>query len=68
MENAVQSKSIITPPREISVITAEIKELTRQAQTSALMYAVEIGRRLEEAKSALPYGSWGNWLKEEVNF
>ena len=56
------------PVREISVITAEIKDLCRQAQTMALLYAVEIGRRLEEAKQALPYGKWGDWLKNEVEF
>ena len=54
--------------RDIEVITAEIKDLRRQAQTMALMYVVEIGRRLVEAKQALPYGEWGNWLKNEVEF
>ncbi len=54
--------------RPIETITAEIKDLCRQAQTTALFYAVEIGRRLEEAKAALPYGQWGEWLKNEVEF
>lgn len=54
--------------RDIEVITAEIKDLCRQAQTMALMYVVEIGRRLVEAKQALPYGEWGNWLKNEAGF
>ncbi len=54
--------------RDIEVITAEIKDLCRQAQTMALMYVVEIGRRLVEAKQALPYGEWGSWLKNEAGF
>lgn len=54
--------------RDISVITAEIKSIQQQANALALLYAVEIGRRLEEAKRALPYGAWGDWLKNEVDF
>lgn len=68
MQNAVTQAQPAVPAREISVITAEIKEICRQAQSMALMYAIEIGRRLVEAKSALPYGRWGDWLKNEVNF
>lgn len=70
MENAleVRSQQDKAPAREIGVITAEIKEICRQAQAMALLYAVEIGRRLEEAKRALPYGKWGEWLKTEVEF
>lgn len=62
MENQMQSV------REISVVTAEIKELCRQAENMALMYAIEIGRRLCEAKGVLEHGEWGEWLKNEVNF
>lgn len=54
--------------RDIEVITAEIKDLCSQAKTMALLYVVEIGRRLKEAKEALPYGQWGDWLKNEVEF
>jgi DNA repair exonuclease SbcCD ATPase subunit len=69
MEKSVaEIKKESAPAREIGVITAEIKDLCRQAQTMALLYAVEIGRRLEEAKRALPYGKWGEWLKNEVEF
>jgi len=70
MENAleIRSQQDKAPAREIGVITAEIKEICRQAQAMALLYAVEIGRRLEEAKRALPYGKWGEWLKTEVEF
>ena len=56
------------PARDIGVITAEIKEVKRQANNMALMYAIEIGRRLVEAKSVLPHGEWGGWLKNEVDF
>lgn len=56
------------PARDIAVITAEIKSIQQQANAMALLYAVEIGRRLEEAKRALPYGEWGKWLENEVDF
>ncbi len=56
------------PARDIGIITAEIKEVKRQANNMALMYAIEIGRRLVEAKSVLAHGEWGEWLKNEVDF
>lgn len=56
------------PVRDIKTITDEIKNIQKQANALALLYAVEIGRRLEEAKRVLPYGEWGNWLKNEVEF
>ena len=56
------------PRREIGVVTAEIRTLTGQAQHMILNYAMEIGRRLVEAKSLLPHGEWGKWLKNEVEF
>lgn len=66
--NMVASVSPQMPAREISIVTAEIKELCRQANRMALMYAIEIGRRLYEAKSVLPHGAWGEWLRREVDF
>lgn len=68
MENQVQVTNQSLPAREIGVITSEIKDICRQAQSMALMYAVEIGRRLTEAKEVLPHGEWGEWLKNEVEF
>ena len=69
MENqVVETRQRGVSAREIGVITAEIKELCRQAQSTALAYIVEIGRRLVEAKGALGHGEWGEWLKGEVGF
>ena len=68
MENQIQVTNGSLPVREIGVITSEIKDICRQAQSMALMYAVEIGRRLTEAKEVLPHGEWGEWLKNEVEF
>lgn len=54
--------------RDISTVTTEIRTLHRQAQKLVLGYAIEIGRRLCEAKELLPHGQWGEWLKTEVEF
>ena len=58
----------IATKRDISEVTLEIKMIHNQAQRLILDYAIEIGRRLAEAKSILPHGSWGSWLKDEVEF
>lgn len=54
--------------RDINIVTAEIHDICAQAQRMMIVYAVEIGRRLVEAKDILPHGAWGEWLKNEVHF
>ncbi|WP_042331500.1 DUF3102 domain-containing protein [Desulfosporosinus orientis] len=39
-----------------------------QAERVYLAAAVEIGRRLTEAKALLKHGEWGKWLEESVDF
>lgn len=52
--------SELTTLRSIETITGEIRAL----QQNTLACAIEIGRRLLEAKELLPYGEFGAWLKE----
>ncbi len=61
-------ESVAEPVRTIEVITAEIVTIKRQAQQIALYIAIELGRRLVEAKELLPYGEWGTWLEKSVDF
>lgn len=68
MENELQVRQDSAPVREIGVITEEIRNIRQQANAMALLYAVEIGRRLVEAKRVLPHGKWGEWLQNEVDF
>ena len=68
MENQMQTVNAAMPQREISVVTAEVKELKMQAQKMAVGFAIEIGKRLTEAKAILPHGAWGDWLEKEVEF
>ncbi|MEL1135510.1 DUF3102 domain-containing protein [Desulfitobacterium sp. THU1] len=50
------------------VIAAEINTIKYQMEKIFLAHAIEIGRRLKEAKDLLPYGEWGKWLQESVNY
>lgn len=78
MENIISGNAIPTSmlslqpaeekPRDIETVTTEIKTICEQARMMALVYAVEVGRRLYEAKEMLPHGAWGEWLKNEVSF
>lgn len=62
------SDMITTTGRGISAITAEIRTITRQTQQIILTAAVEIGKRLVEAKELVPHGEWCDYLKEELGF
>ncbi|ODA41828.1 Protein export cytoplasm protein SecA ATPase RNA helicase [Desulfosporosinus sp. BG] len=50
------------------VIAAEINTIRNQAGKILLTSAIEIGRRLKEAKDLLPHGEWGKWLKISVSY
>ncbi|KUO78531.1 MAG: hypothetical protein APF81_18920 [Desulfosporosinus sp. BRH_c37] len=60
-------KDLITD-RTPLVIAAEINTIRHQTGKILLAGAIEIGRRLKEAKDLLPYGEWGKWLKESVSY
>jgi len=50
------------------VIAAEINMIKYQTERIYLAAAVEIGRRLTEAKALLKHGEWGKWLEESVSY
>ncbi len=61
--------------RDPAVIAAEINAIKNQTSgilEAAFTYAkrscFEIGKRLEEAKAAVPYGEWGTWLEQNVSY
>lgn len=60
--------SNMVPVRDIETVTAEINIITVQTQRGLLTGAIEIGRRLVEAKSMVPHGEWGKYLQERVNY
>jgi chromosome segregation ATPase len=50
------------------MVTEEIRYLDNQAKRLVLGHAIEIGRRLEEAKALVPYGEWGNYIRDQLNY
>lgn len=58
--------------RTAEVIASEIVSIKETARTTlqaiATGAAVEIGKRLKEAKSIVAYGEWGAWLKSNVDY
>lgn len=60
--------SEIITARDIEIVTGEIKYVQRRAARQLLSDLIEIGRLLVEAKSMVPYGEWGKYLKERVEY
>ena len=54
--------------RTPQVIAAEILFIRDQTKSMVLSAAVEIGRRLHEAKAMLPHGTWGGWLRDNFDY
>lgn len=59
---------ITTTARTAETIAAEIRTLDTQGKHLCLMYIFEIGKRLEEAKSLVGHGQWGEYLKTQVSY
>lgn len=49
-------------------IASEINLIKEESGKMLLSNAVEIGRRLTEAKELVPHGEWLNWLTESVSY
>ena len=58
----------LTSERTPHIIAAEINTIRNQTRKIVLTNAIEIGRRLKEAKDLIPHGQWGKWLKESVSY
>ena len=56
------------PARTLAMVTEEIRYLDDQAKRLVLGHAIEIGRRLTEAKALVPYGGWGDYIEKELNY
>ena len=54
--------------RDAEIVAAEINTIKNQTKRLVLSASVEIGRRLEEAKSLVNHGQWQQWLKDKVNY
>lgn len=67
-EGMAKNAASETVQRDLGTVTTEIRTLHRQAQQMVLSYAIEIGRRLVEAKELVEYGGWGAYIKEELGY
>jgi hypothetical protein len=57
-----------TIERTPQIIAAEINKLKKQTCKIMLTNAMEIGKRLKEAKALFSHGEWGKWLVESVSY
>ena len=71
-ENEIMSKEVMRNPADIAAEINAIKSQTSGILEAAFTYAkrscFEIGKRLEEAKAAVPFGEWGEWLEKNVSY
>ena len=58
----------VAATRNLETVTAEIVTITGQVKCAVVSAAIEIGRRLVEAKELVPHGEWGKYLQEKVSF
>jgi len=56
------------PARTLEMVTAEIRYLDAQAGRLMMGHALEIGRRLTEAKELVPYGEWGSYIRDVLGY
>ena len=54
--------------RDQNVIATEINIIKAQTNKILLSSAIEIGKRLKEAKQMIGHGNWEKWLETEVSY
>lgn len=65
---AAGAEHIASEARTPEIIGAEIRTLSVQCNTMRVQYAIEIGRRLVEAKELCKHGEWMDFLKRETAY
>ena len=69
MENGiVRAETQSVSGREVDQLAREIQYYWRKGQAAVLDCAIEIGRRLTDAKWMLPHGEFGKWVDESFEF
>lgn len=66
MNEMVSANSAVAAKRTPQVIGAEIRQIQAQCRAMTVLYAVEAGRRLVEAKALVRHGEWSDWVKNET--
>lgn len=65
---ATETPAIVDSGKPPEILAAEIRTIKSQTGRMVLNASIEVGRRLTEAKAKLPHGSWGEYLKNEVDY
>lgn len=68
MNNIVEADYTIVQARTLPVIASEIHQIERTVYGVALDGAIQIGKKLQEAKEMTPSGEWVKWLDENLNY
>lgn len=68
MNNIIEADYTILQERSLPVIASEIHQIERTVYGVALDGAIQIGRKLQEAKAMIPAGEWVKWLDENLNY
>ncbi len=63
-----ETETAMAAPRDLNTITTEILTIHRQTQQTVVNNAIEIGRRLVEAKAMVPHGEWGEYIKTRLGY
>lgn len=58
----------IITARDSDVIAAEINTIKEDTRRVMIASSIRIGGKLMEAKSLIPFGEWGKWLEEKVDY
>jgi len=68
MNEIMKREGMAPGTRTAEVIAGEINQIKSEVRDTVIRAAIEIGKRLREAKSLVPYGQWGDWLAENVDY
>lgn len=60
-------KEMITV-RDSDIVAAEINTIKEDTRRVMIANAISIGGKLMEAKAMVPFGEWGKWLEEKVDY
>ena len=60
-------KTAVVPAR-VNEIAVEINVIKRETAETLARGSIKIGQLLQEVKESLPYGSWEDWLRDNVDY
>jgi len=68
MGQIIEADYRVVPERTLDVIATEIRIIDAQLCQAIVQGAVEIGRRLKEAKEKVDHGQWETWCESNLNY